>query len=302
MEVPPARGIDLAWKFSPPRLGKVDESTGSRTARSHQFIPRHRRAGLKLWHTFRGEHEMSLIREGARLLRRTPIHPQWLLGERKAPRGLDRASGVILDIGAADRWILAHLPSGTSYVALDYPATGNEFYNARPDIFADACSLPLADQCVDGVVCLEVIEHVPDPARAIEEIARVLKPGGTAWVSMPFLYPLHNEPFDFQRYTEFGLRRDMARASLEVVSIDRTGHALRSAGLIMCLAIAGGVDGRRAIFKILLLPFALIAIAMTNVLTWLASLVWPDWKNISTGHRLELRKRSQPAKRDGFKE
>lgn len=245
---------------------------------------------------------MSLVREWARLLRRTPIHPQWLLGVRTAPRGLDRASGVILDIGAADRWISAHLPPGTNYVALDYPATGNEFYNAQPDIFADACNLPLADQCVDGVVCLEVIEHVPDPARAIKEIARVLKPGGTAWVSMPFLYPLHNEPFDFQRYTEFGLRRDMARASLEVVSLDRTGHAVRSAGLIMCLALAGGVESRKGVSKILLLPFALLAIAMTNMLAWLTSLLWPDWKNIATGHRLELRKRAQPAESDGSSE
>ena len=153
---------------------------------------------------------------------------------------------------------------------------------------------------MDGVVCLEVIEHVPDPARAIIEIARVLKPGGKAWVSMPFLYPLHNEPFDFQRYTEFGLRRDMARASLEVVSLDRTGHAIRAAGLIMCLAIAGGVDGRKGLFKTALLPFGLLAIVTTNILAWLVSLVWPDWKNIATGHYLELRKSAEPAESDGI--
>jgi len=238
---------------------------------------------------------MGVIREWARLLRRTPIHPQWLLGSRQVPHGLSSATGVILDIGAADRWITAHLPATTTYVALDYPATGNEFYDARPDIFADACSLPIADRCVDGVVCLEVIEHVPNPAHAVMEIARVLKPGGRAWVSMPFLYPVHNEPFDFQRYTEFGLRRDVALASLDIVSLDRSGHAIRAAGLIMCLAIAGGVDGKKGVLKVLLLPVALLAIVATNVLTWLMSLVWPDWKNIATGHHLELRKRAEPA-------
>lgn len=243
---------------------------------------------------------MGVIRECARLLRRTPIHPQWLLGRREVPRGLDSAAGVLLDIGAADRWIKAHLPAETSYVALDYPATGNEFYDARPDIFADACSLPLADQCVDCVVCLEVIEHVPDPARAVTEIARVLKPGGRAWISMPFLYPVHNEPFDFQRYTEFGLRRDMERASLDVVSLHRSGHAIRAAGLVMCLAIAGGVDARKGVLKVLLLPIALLAISATNVAAWLMSLVWPDWKNIATGHHLELRKRGESTASDGL--
>lgn len=236
---------------------------------------------------------MGVIRECARLLRRTPIHPQWLLGKREVPQGLGSATGTILDIGAADRWIRAHLPVASNYIALDYPATGNEFYDARPDIFADACSLPLTDQCVDGVVCLEVIEHVPDPARALKEIARVLKPGGQAWISMPFLYPVHNEPFDFQRYTEFGLRRDMERASLDVVSLHQSGHAIRAAGLIMCLAIAGGVDARKGMLKIFLLPIALLAIVATNVMAWLMSLVWPDWKNIATGHHLELRKRAE---------
>lgn len=238
---------------------------------------------------------MSVIRDWARLLRRTPIHPQWLLGRRQIPMGLENATGLVLDIGAADRWIAAHLPETTSYVALDYPATGNEFYNARPDIFADACHLPVANGCVDSVVCLEVIEHVPDAALAVKEIARVLKPGGRAWISMPFLYPVHNEPFDFQRYTEFGLRRDMARAELEVVDLHRSGHAIRAAGLVMSLAIAGGVDTRRGTLKALLLPVAVIAIFLTNMTTWLLSLAWPDWGNISTGHHLEVRKPCDPA-------
>lgn len=235
---------------------------------------------------------MSLIRRCARIVRHTPLHPQWLLGQRRIPASLRNAKGLILDIGAADRWVAAHLANGTEYLALDYPVTGHKFYDAKPDIFADACCLPIASASCEGVVCLEVIEHIPDPASAIMEIARVLKPGGRAWLSMPFLYPMHNEPFDFQRYTEFGLRRDAARAHLDVVDLQVSLHAIRTATLMMCLGIAGGVHKSRTIWAMLLLPAALLIILAANLIGGFLSLIWPDWGNITAGHHLELRKPS----------
>lgn len=233
---------------------------------------------------------MSSLRDLARLARSTPAHPQWLLGRRQLPTSLKGAKGTILDVGAADRWVASHLHPQTDYLALDYPATGNQFYAARPDVFADACALPIADASIDGVVCLEVIEHVPDPGQAVKEIARVLRPGGTAWISMPFLYPVHNEPFDFQRYTRYGLRRDAERAGLDVVELRRSGHALRAAGLITCLTIAGGIHSRHPLIKTLLLPLALIMICLINLTCWLLSTCWPDWPNVAMGHHMELRK------------
>ena len=233
---------------------------------------------------------MARIGNWASALARTPLHPQWLLGRRHVPDGLGDASGTILDIGAADRWIELHLSADADYVALDYPSTGRDLYGARPHVFADAVYLPFPDGRFDGVICLEVLEHVPDPALVMSEIARVLRPGGRAWISMPFLYPLHDAPFDFQRYTEYGLRRDVERAGLEVVTLRKCGHAIRVAGLLMCLAIAGGAYTQRGLVRLMLLPLALVAVFAINVTAWLSSLVWPDWSHLATGHELEVRK------------
>lgn len=233
---------------------------------------------------------MASVRKWVSFLARTPLHPQWLLGRRRIPVGIANISGALLDIGAANRWIESHLPAGADYVALDYPSTGRDLYGAQPHVFADAAHLPFQNRCFDGVICLEVLEHVPDPAIAMKEIERVLKSSGRAWISMPFLYPLHDAPFDFQRFTEFGLRRDIQRAGLEVVTLQKSGHAIRTAGLLMCLAIAGGVHVQRGWVKWLLLPVALIAVVSINVIAWLSSLVWPDWNHMAMGHELEVSK------------
>lgn len=232
---------------------------------------------------------MTGLRAFAVALAKTPLHPQWLLGPRRLPLGLELATGIVLDVGAADRWLVPYLSAAADYIALDYPATGQDLYRARPDVFGDGARLPFIDNAIDAVACLEVIEHVPDPAIVITEIARVLRPGGRIWLSIPFLYPVHDAPFDFQRYTAHGLRRDLERAGLQVVSIRQTGHALRTAGLLASLAIAGGVY-RRGGFYTLLIPVAALLVLLINCSVFVLSLAWPDWDAMASGHEAEARK------------
>jgi len=233
---------------------------------------------------------MNRLRSLVKWVARTPLHPQWLLGRRRLPVGLIGFSGRLLDIGAADRWIEAKLSTNAIYVALDFPATGQDLYGATPDVFADAARLPFANASFDGVVCLEVLEHVADPAAVMLEIARVLKPGGTGWLSMPFLYPVHDAPFDFQRFTEHGVRRDVSRAGLQLTACRPSLHALRSSGLLASLAVAGGVTASpTALAALLLLPAAGMVLAI-NLLSFALSLVWPDWTALSAGHDFEVRR------------
>lgn len=76
----------------------------------------------------------------------------------------------------------------------------------KPDIVADVCQLTMFENnSVDAVFMLEVLEHVKTPQEAVTEILRVLKPGGKLYLSTPFIFPIHDEPYDFYRYTHYGL-------------------------------------------------------------------------------------------------
>jgi SAM-dependent methyltransferase len=77
----------------------------------------------------------------------------------------------------------------------------------RPDVVADVADLKdFADASFDAVFLLEVLEHVAAPERALEELRRVLVPGGALVLSTPFVFEIHEAPHDYYRFTEHGLR------------------------------------------------------------------------------------------------
>ncbi|MGQ4648731.1 methyltransferase domain-containing protein [Lyngbya aestuarii] len=74
------------------------------------------------------------------------------------------------------------------------------------DVIASVCDLPFLDNEFDIVLCTEVLEHVADTRSAISEIYRVLKPGGKLILTTPFIFPLHEVPNDYYRFTIMGLQ------------------------------------------------------------------------------------------------
>lgn len=90
---------------------------------------------------------------------------------------------------------------------------------SKIDVFATGTALPFRGSSFDIVLCSEVMEHIAEPKLLLQEIYRVLNPGGRLILTTPFLVPLHEEPHDFYRYTKYGLRYLLEDAGLHVVSI-----------------------------------------------------------------------------------
>jgi SAM-dependent methyltransferase len=75
------------------------------------------------------------------------------------------------------------------------------------DLVCDILSLPLEDESVDVVLNISVLEHVPEPERVLDEIRRVLRPGGLVYTDVPFVVGYHASPQDFSRWTHQGVVR-----------------------------------------------------------------------------------------------
>jgi SAM-dependent methyltransferase len=233
-------------------------------------------------------------------LKRTPLHPQWLVETRaETARWLaPQLRGTVLDIGCGDRWLETLITADSRYIGLDSVHTGTELYGARPALYADATRLPIADASIDRVALLDVLEHLEHPQAALREIARVLKPGGSLLVSVPFLYPVHDAPFDFQRPTEHGLKRDLHAAGLSIAWIKNNDHALRAAAILAALSVAGVAleSVRRRNWRVVLVPLLIGLIPLINLAGWVGVRVFPDWPAATSGYRLKADK--PPKRRD----
>jgi SAM-dependent methyltransferase len=133
--------------------------------------------------------------------------------------------GTVLDLGAGSR------PYRDLYVRFFERAISADVLTSphdvrEVDVAASAESLPFEDRSFDAVICTEVLEHCRNPAQAVREVARILRPGGRAFITTPFLVQLHEMPHDFFRYTPCALTGLAADAGLEVTSVVTRGDYL----------------------------------------------------------------------------
>lgn len=130
--------------------------------------------------------------------------------------------GTVVDVGCGTAPYRA-LFSHARYVGIEV-AGGSKFGSAKggADVLYDGRRLPLADGSVDNVLCNQVLEHVFEPTAFLSELRRVLRPGGQLVVTVPFVWDEHEQPYDFARYSSFGLRYLATKCGFEVAEARRT--------------------------------------------------------------------------------
>lgn len=164
-------------------------------------------------------------------------------------------SGLVIDLGCGSK-PYSPLFAGP-YLGVDLTSL-----HGKPDAIGTAEQTPFASGCAETVLSTQQLEHVSDPRLVLREARRLLKPGGTLLLSTHGVWPYHPDPADRWRWTEDGLRAEVARSGLAVDRIHRQGEFLSAALMLATYPIGGA----RRKGQILARAAAGVLLYMTNLL------------------------------------
>ncbi|WP_169803541.1 class I SAM-dependent methyltransferase [Sphingomonas adhaesiva] len=136
--------------------------------------------------------------------------------------------GDILDFGCGSKPYRSLFSACTSYIGVDIAVSGHDHADSNVDIYYDGHKLPFDDGAFDAIVAFEVFEHVFNIDELLQELKRVLRPGGRILLTLPFAWGEHEAPYDFARYTSFGIRSVIERNGMVVHSIEKTNASVEA--------------------------------------------------------------------------
>ena len=124
--------------------------------------------------------------------------------------------GHLLDVGCGSK-PYSSLFSVESYRGLDIDSSATREREVADDLY-DGGEFPYCDETFDSALCNQVLEHVFNPDEFLFEINRVLKPGAKLLLTVPFVWDEHEQPYDYARYSSFGLKALLEKNGFKIIS------------------------------------------------------------------------------------
>src|SRR3989344_1640514 len=128
----------------------------------------------------------------------------------------------ILDAGAGHSPYKKYF-SHCNYVAADFVEHDKKGDNFQINIICDLEKLPFKNNTFDAIINTWVIEHIPNPEKMLNELKRVLKPNGKIFIAIPQGYMIHQEPYNFFYFTEYGIKILLEKTKLRLNYMERIG-------------------------------------------------------------------------------
>jgi SAM-dependent methyltransferase len=129
-------------------------------------------------------------------------------------------SGKLLDIGCGDKPYESLFSNVSSYEGLEIDTTVH--LTTKADYFYDGKKLPFENNSYDSILLNEVIEHVFNPEQLLTEIHRILRNDGKMLITLPFCWDEHEQPYDYARYSSFGIKYLLEKNGFKIISLDKS--------------------------------------------------------------------------------
>ena len=127
--------------------------------------------------------------------------------------------GSILDFGCGAKPYKDLFVNCEEYIGLDIEKSGHDHSDETVDVFYDGVNIPFEDDRFDNIFSSEVYEHVNNIDNILDELRRVLKPGGYMLVTTPFVWNEHEIPYDFHRFTSYGIIELLSDHGFETIEL-----------------------------------------------------------------------------------
>lgn len=166
-----------------------------------------------------------------------------------------KLEGKLLDFGCGSKPYKELFEKADEYIGIDLKIEGREENHQYVDKFYDGKVIPFDDNTFDSLLCTEVLEHVFNIEELLKEFNRVLKKGGKALITTPFMWEEHEMPYDFARYTTPALKHLYTKHGFEVVCNFKTGNYVEVISQFSLNYIKNILPSNKIIRQIILLPF-----------------------------------------------
>lgn len=130
--------------------------------------------------------------------------------------------GNVLDFGCGSKPYENLFIHADKYIGCDIEVSGHDHKDSKIDYFFDGKKLPFKNEQFDSVVSFETFEHIFNLPVILQEINRVTKSSGLLLISVPFVWSEHEIPYDFARYTSFGLTQILKEHGYQVIEYQKT--------------------------------------------------------------------------------
>jgi SAM-dependent methyltransferase len=149
-----------------------------------------------------------------------------------------------LDLGCGEKPFISSFAE-CSYTGIDVEVSGREKSLKSPDMFFDGRTIPFGSDTFDGILCTQVLEHVGNLELTLSECNRVLKSDGVMIITVPFLYREHEQPFDFRRFTSFGITSELEGHGFKIEKLKKGLGAVPTIAMLANSFIAINFSAKR---------------------------------------------------------